>query len=243
MSMARPDHDQMIEWIQQAQGGDMGAQEQMVTHNVALVKSIVKRFMHRGIEYDDLFQIGCMGLLKAIRNFDTSFDVRFSTYAVPMIMGEIKRFLRDDGAIKVSRSLKETSQKAAAMRETMCIEMGREPTIIELADRMGIVAEDLVFALEGMRAPASLNEVVHEDDDNPILLQERLAAPDLGVVERIALKEMLTQLVHWERMLIIMRYFQDKTQSETAAQLGVSQVQVSRLEAKILRKLREYEGA
>jgi len=239
MSVARPDHKQMIAWIQQAQGGDLQAQEQMVTHNIALVKSIVKRFMHRGIEYDDLFQIGSMGLLKAIRHFDTSFDVRFSTYAVPMIMGEIKRFLRDDGVIKVSRSLKEIAQKAAMMRETLSTELGREPNVTEIAEHLASTPEDLIFAMEGMRTPASLSEVVHEDDDNPILLQDRLAAPDVGMVEKIALKEMLAHLVPRERTLIVMRYFQDKTQSETAAQLGVSQVQVSRLEAKILQKLRE----
>lgn len=234
-------HEEIQVLLKVAQQGDAYALERLVVHNAALVKSIVKKFLNRGVEYEDLFQIGNLGLVKAIRNYSSAFDVRFSTYAVPMIAGEIKRFLRDDGMVKVSRSLKETATRAAQVREALYREKGVEPGIQEIAAVMGIRDEDLVFALDASRAHVSLNEPVFEDD-NGITLMDRMeetAAEDTHVVDKILLKELLSRLDSRERKLIFLRYFQDKTQSEIAKVLGVSQVQVSRLESRIMKKLRK----
>ncbi|MGI6706971.1 MAG: RNA polymerase sporulation sigma factor SigF [Clostridia bacterium] len=235
-------HDETMDLIKLAQQGDKEAQNILLERNIALIKSIVKKFLNRGHEYDDLFQIGSLGFVKAIHNYDQKFNVRFSTYAVPMIMGEIKRFLRDDGMIKVSRSLKETANKAMAAREHLRKKLHRDPTIGEIASAIQISPEDIVFAMESVRTPASIYEVVYEDDDSPILLIDKVAEKedgDTGIIDKILLRELLSRLEPRERQLIILRYFQDKTQSETAKQLGVSQVQVSRLESKILKKMRE----
>ncbi len=228
--------------ISRAQQGDSSAENFLVENNIGLVRSVVKRFMNRGCEYDDLVQIGSIGLLKAIKKFDLSYSVRFSTYAIPMIIGEIKRFLRDDGMIKVSRNLKEIANKANIIKETLEKDFGREPTIAELASELDVSKEELVMALDSVHATQYLYETIHQDDGSPILLIDKIdcnEGEDIGLIDRIALKEMLTSLEPKERQIIMLRYFKDKTQCQIAEMLGMSQVQVSRIEKKIILKLRQ----
>ena len=235
-------HQETMVLLEKAQQGEQQAVDILVGKNVALVKSIIKRFLNRGYEYDDLFQIGVIGLIKAIKNYDSQYNVRFSTYAVPMIMGEIKRFLRDDGMIKVSRSLKELANKSMAVKEQLKNILHREPSIQEIAEAVGSEPEDIVHALEASRMPASIYDVVYEDDDNPILLIDKVSRDDTQmsqVVDRVALKDVLSKLDKRERYIIIMRYFHDKTQSDIAGELGISQVQVSRIEKRVLLRMRE----
>lgn len=229
-----------MELIALAKEGNKQAEATLVEENLGLVWSVVKKFSGRGYEADDLFQIGCIGIIKAIQKFDLSFGVRFSTYAVPMIMGEIKRFLRDDGAIKVSRSLKELAGKARITKEVMEKELFREPTVGELAERLGVEQGDLIMALDASAQPESLYKTVHEGDRSDVLLMDKLAATDdTGVVDKIALTESLRHLGERDRNIIYLRYYKGKTQVEIARLLGISQVQVSRLEKKILSALRE----
>lgn len=228
-------HEETLSLLERAQKGDEEAKEILVRKNIALVKSIVKKFLNRGHEYEDLFQLGSIGLLKAIQNYDPKYDVRFSTYAVPMIMGEIKRFLRDDGMIKVSRSLKELVVKSAAVRDQLKVQLGRDPSIQEIADAVGATPEEIVYAMDAVRTPASIHDIIYEDEDNPILLIDKIAenrSETDDAMERITLKELLSKLDKRERTIIIMRYFRDKTQSEIAEMLNISQVQVSRIEKK-----------
>jgi len=235
-------HDETLALIEKAQSGDREAQEILVKRNIALVKSLVKKFLNRGYEYEDLFQLGSIGLIKAIKNYEPNYNVRFSTYAVPMIIGEIKRFLRDDGMIKVSRSLKELVNKAVAAKEQLKLRLGREPSIQEIAAAVDSTPEDLVYAMDAARTPASIYDVIYEDEDNPILLIDKMAEEDTQVSEamdRITLNDLLSRLDKRERTIITMRYFQDRTQSEIAETLGISQVQVSRIEKKVLMKMRE----
>lgn len=236
------EHEETLKLIEQAQNGDDEAKETLVIHNTALVKSIVKKFLGRGIDFDDLYQIGCIGLIKAIINYKYEYGVRFSTYAVPMIMGEIKRFLRDDGFIKVSRSVKETAIKAMHIKETLKKETGREPTIGEIAEKMEVCSEDIVFALDAVRAHLSIDEPIENEKGSSRTLLDSVSEKQNEseiVIDTILLKDILQSLEAKERQLIILRYFKDKTQSEVAELMGVSQVQVSRLEAKILKKIRE----
>jgi len=234
-------HQEVLALLRQAQAGDESAMELLVQHNTALVKSIVKKYLGRGVEFDDLFQIGCLGLVKAINNYAERFNVRFSTYAVPMIAGEIKRFLRDDGMIKVSRSLKELAAKAAAAQERLRRSLGRDPGILELARAVEASPEDVAAALEAARPHLSLYERVYDDGSDTTFLDrmQQQGDEDVLMVDRIVLKELLGQLEGRERQLILLRYFQDKTQSEIAKLMGVSQVQISRLESRIIRKLRD----
>ena len=227
--------------ISRAQQGDELAKEQLVTTNAPLVKSVAKRFMNRAIEYDDLYQIGCMGLIKAIARFDLSYDVRFSTYAVPMIAGEIKRFLRDDGMIKVSRSLKELAARAAAVREKLIDTHAREPSVAEIAAELGVDAEDVAEALEAARPYASIYEPAYGTESDAMLLDTvGGACRELdSATDRVALKELLNTLSARERTIITLRYFSDQTQTQVAKSLGISQVQVSRLENAILQRLRK----
>lgn len=237
-------HEETIELIMLAQSGDESAADKLIRHNAALVKSIVKKFLGRGVEFDDLYQIGSLGLVKAIKHFDIAYSVRFSTYAVPMIAGEIKRFLRDDGMVKVSRTLKEIAAKAAVTRERLRRETGMEPGVEEIAKAIDVKVEDLVFALEASRGHVSLHEPIF-GDENHLTLMDRMCEQEddgLSLSDKLALKDMLVQLEPRERQLILLRYFRDQTQSEVAKALGVSQVQVSRLESKIIAKLREAAG-
>lgn len=227
--------------IEKAHGGDKEARETLVEENMGLVYTIARRFGGRGYEPEDLVQIGSIGLLKAIDKFDTSFDVRFSTYAVPMISGEIKRFLRDDGMIKVSRSLKETAGKACMAREILEKRNGREPTLEEISAEIGAAREDIVLAMESAAEVESLHKTIYQGDGSAILLMDRLEErrnPNEELLNSMLLRGLLEGLPETERTLICLRYFEEKTQTEVAERLGISQVQVSRYEKKILRKLR-----
>ena len=233
-------HEECLRLIKKAQKGDEAAQETLVIRNTALVKSIVKKFLNRGVEFDDLMQIGSLGLIKAIKGYDPSYDVRFSTYAVPMIAGEIKRFLRDDGIIKVSRSLREKSFEIFSVKERLKDELHREPTIDELAQKLQMSREDLVFAMEAVRNPVSIYEPAFDDDNSKTLLIDTMSEnDDSAMIDSILLKEMIHKLDPKERQLIMLRFYSDKTQMEIAEVLGVSQVQVSRLITKTLNKLKK----
>lgn len=234
--------DSTIALIEKAHDGDKGAREQVVQENVGLVWSIVRRFAGRGYELEDLFQIGSIGLIKSIDKFDTSFEVKFSTYAVPMITGEIKRFLRDDGLIKVSRSLKEITWKATKIREELNGINGREPTVEEIADEIGVTKEEMVMAMDAVSEVESLSKTIYQNDGSPISLLERMEAKEDGTEElmnQMFVEQLLNTLKEEEKVIIKKRYFEEKTQTQIAAELGVSQVQISRMEKKILQKLRE----
>lgn len=223
-----------------SQAGDTTARDTLVNCNIRLVWSVVQRFLNRGYEADDLFQIGCIGLLKAIDKFDLNFDVKFSTYAVPMIIGEIQRFLRDDGTVKVSRSLKEIANKVRRIRDELSKTMGRLPTVSEIAEVLEITPEEVVYAQEANRAPSSIHETVFENDGDPITLMDQIADKDEGKwFDRIALREAISRLGEREQLIVYLRYYKDQTQSEVAERLGISQVQVSRLEKKILRLMKD----
>lgn len=233
---------EMLTLINNAQNGDKKAQETLIENNIGLIWSIVKKFQNRGYEADDLFQIGSIGLIKAIQKFDMQYDVKFSTYAVPMIMGEIKRFMRDDGIIKVSRSLKETANKGRIIKETLTKKLGREPTVHEIAETLKIEPEELVMALEANHTPESLYSTLHEGDSSPILLIDRIGEgidQENDVINKIALKQVLDTLKPREKQIIVLRYFKEKTQTQIAKMLGISQVQVSRIEKKILQQMKK----
>ena len=229
--------------IKQAHDGDPEAREQLVLKNVGLVWSIVRRFAGRGHELEDLYQIGCIGLIKAIDKFNLEFDVKFSTYAVPMISGEIKRFLRDDGMIKVSRSLKELGIRVSSVREQMTWELGREPGLDELANRVGASREEVAASIEASTEVESIDKNVGNGEDQNLRLLDKL--PDQReeqeqLLNRMVLGQILNLLEEKDREIIVRRYFENQTQSQIAADLHISQLQVSRLEKKILRKMREY---
>ncbi|MBQ7092136.1 MAG: SigB/SigF/SigG family RNA polymerase sigma factor, partial [Clostridia bacterium] len=214
---------------------------ELVRCNMALVRSIVKKYVNRGVEYDDLYQIGSMGLVKAVKNFDPAYNVRFSTYAVPMIAGEIKRYLRDDGMIKVSRSLKELAGKAAAAQVELSSRLGRDPGIQELAEYMGENPEDISMAMDASRPHISIYEPVYGDEGDALVMDKLTGSSDGDddALDRIMLQQLMSILEPREQKIIMLRYFRDKTQSEIAASMGISQVQVSRLESRIMKKLRE----
>ena len=233
--------DEILALIGRAHQGDNRAREILTENNMGLVHSIARRFQNRGVEMEDLIQIGCIGLLKAIDKFDTSYDVRFSTYAVPMITGEIKRFLRDDGMVKVSRSLKETAAKAYTVREELFLKEGKEPRMEEIARELGITREELVLAMDSQGQVESLQKTIYQSDGNEISLEDKLPLEENQqemVVNRMFLEQALGTLDRKERELIYLRFFQDRTQSSIAQQMGMSQVQVSRMEKKILNRLR-----
>ena len=233
--------DEILALIGRAHQGDKRAREILTENNMGLVHSISRRFQNRGVEMEDLIQIGCIGLLKAIDKFDTSYDVRFSTYAVPMITGEIKRFLRDDGMVKVSRSLKETAAKAYTVREELFLKEGKEPRMEEIARELGITREELVLAMDSQGQVESLQKTIYQSDGNEISLEDKLPLEENQqemVVNRMFLEQALGTLDRKERELIYLRFFQDRTQSSIAQQMGMSQVQVSRMEKKILNRLR-----
>lgn len=234
--------DHTIALIRKSHEGDEEARAQLVEENTGLVWCIVKRFYNRGAEAEDLFQIGSIGLLKAIDKFDLSYDVKFSTYAVPMISGEIKRFLRDDGMIKVSRSLKELAYKAFNCQEELRRKWNREPSLTEIAQQLNVDKEELAAAMEASSEVESLHKTIYQKDGHEIALMDKLEEQETGedkVLDHMLLGELLKELSGEERKLIYLRYFANQTQSEVGKILGVSQVQVSRLEKKILRRMRE----
>ncbi|CAM3426792.1 RNA polymerase sporulation sigma factor SigF [Hydrogenibacillus schlegelii] len=229
--------------IARAHAGDEAARTALVEANLRLVWSIVQRFLNRGYEADDLFQIGAIGLIKAIDKFDLAYDVKFSTYAVPMIIGEIQRFIRDDGTIKVSRALKEAGLRVRRARDELMKSLGREPTIQEVADALGLTPDDVILAQEATRPPASIHETVYENDGDPITLLDQIADDrEEAWIEHVGLRDVIARLPERERLIIYLRFFKDQTQEEVAARLGISQVQVSRLEKKILETLKKEIG-
>ncbi|SEA59299.1 RNA polymerase sporulation-specific sigma factor [Thalassobacillus cyri] len=225
--------------IAKSQEGDQEARDMLVERNVRLVWSVVQRYIHRGYDQEDLFQIGCIGLLKSVDKFDLNYEVKFSTYAVPMIIGEIQRFIRDDGSVKVSRSLKEMNNKIRRKKEELTKELGRSPTIDEMAKALEMSSEEVVLAEEAGRAPQSIHETVYENDGDPITLLDQMAEDDTKWFDKMMLQDVIRKLDKRERLIIYLRYFKDKTQTEVAERLGISQVQVSRLEKKILKEIKE----
>ena len=245
-------------FIEKSQAGDKEAREVLIEKNLGLVHHIVRRFAGRGYELEDLFQIGTIGLMKAIDKFDLKLGVKFSTYAVPMITGEIKRFLRDDGLVKVSRTIKENGLKVSCARQKLQAAEGREPTLQEIMAETALSSEEIVIAMEATASVESIYSAVYQDDGSEVYLVDKVVRGARGSVgssmvgvsdsedtekeeflNRMLLKQLLDSLEPSERELIDMRYFQDKTQMEVAAVLGVSQVQVSRMEKRILLRLRE----
>ena len=234
--------DDTIALIRKSHDGDKKAREELVEKNIGLIWCVVKRFYGRGAEPEDLFQIGSIGLLKAIDKFDLSYDVQFSTYAVPMISGEIRRFLRDDGMIKVSRSLKKLSYKCGKKKEELTERMGREPTMEELATSLGTEKEELVQAMEAATEVESIYRPIHQEGDSQLSILDRLeekSRPEEHLLNRMMLSQILDGLDKEERQLIYLRYFQEKTQAAVGEILGISQVQVSRMEKKILERMRK----
>lgn len=233
------EHEEMLRLIKEAQSGSEKAKESLVENNIPLVKSIVKRYRGKYIEYEDLLQLGLLGLVKAINNFDSNFNVRFSTYAVPMIAGEIKRFIRDDGAIKVSRALKTMSYKISRFTETFMQENNREATVSDIAKHLNIEESEVVYTMDSSKMPVSLYDKV--DNDNGKSLIDKLVDPVShdDMMDRLLVKELIAKLPDREKKLILLRYYADKTQTEVAKELGVSQVQISRLETKIVEKLKK----
>ena len=232
------DHE-VKELIKRSHDGDQGARDLIVQKNMRLVWSVVQRFLNRGYEPDDLFQIGSIGLLKSVDKFDLSYDVKFSTYAVPMIIGEIQRFIRDDGTVKVSRSLKEMANKIRKAKDELSKNFGRIPTVNELAEYLQLTPEDIILAQEASRIPSSIHETVYKNDGDPITLLDQIDNGEEGRwFDKIALKEAIRELDEREKLIVYLRYYKDQTQSEVASRLGISQVQVSRLEKKILQQMK-----
>lgn len=235
------DSNQTNELIEKSKAGDSEATEQLVSGNFPLIKAIVKGYLNKGVEYDDLYQIGCVGFLKAIKNFDTSFDVKFSTYAVPMISGEIKRFLRDDGSVKVSRSIKTLAIKLKSYIEKKRNALEDVPTVDELANIFQVEKEDVVVALDSCQQTISLNAKIDEDDPNSQNVIDKFVCEDKNddILDKFILKNEIMNLPEKEKKIILLRYYRGKTQGEVAELLNVSQVQVSRMEAKIIEQLKK----
>ena len=236
------EHEETLSLVKQAQQGSEEAKSLLLQHNYPLIKSVIKRFKDKGVEYDDLYQLGCVGFLKAIDNFNEEFNVKFSTYVVPMVAGEVKRYLRDDGSIKVSRSLKSLNyQINKLIKEHRNNNNDSTPTVDEIAKILNVEAGDVVLAMESCRALVSLNEKFDEDDDRSCSILEKVECEDNchELIDYISLKQALKLLDGKEKKIIILRYFRNKTQSEVASEIGVSQVQVSRMENKILEKMRK----
>ena len=221
--------------------GDSDARDKLCQENMGLVWNIVKKFSSSGVDSEDLAQTGIIGLLKAIDNFDASFDVKFSTYAVPMIIGEIRRFLRDDGIIKVSRTLKSQAYLGYKAREELSLELGREPTLVEISKKCGIPAMELATAFEATIAPDSINREVYEDSGSEVIDSVKSTEDEEKIINKITVKNILDKLSERERQILILRYFRGKTQAEIAPIVGVSQVQVSRIEKKVFERIRSEQ--
>lgn len=234
--------DKTLELLKLAKEGNQDAKEQLVTENLGLVWAVARRFMGRGYELDDLYQIGCIGLMKCINKFDLSYDVKFSTYAVPMISGEIKRFLRDDGMIKVSRTLKETAYKVKKAREEIINRTGMEPKLEELSELLEIDVEEIVASLEVNVEVESIHKTIYQNDGNAVYLIDKIASEkdeNESLLNQMVIEGLLKGLNDMEQTIIKLRYFENKTQTEIAKEVGISQVQVSRMEKKILLKMRD----
>ena len=229
-----------MELLKKAQAGDKNARNELVEGNLRLVLSVVQRFSNRGENMDDLFQVGVIGLIKAIDNFNTDLDVRFSTYAVPMCIGEIRRYLRDDNPIRVSRSMRDTAYKAMQVKEQLIHENGKEPTIEEIAQRLEMKKSDVVLALEAIVDPVSLYEAVYNDGGDTIFVMDQVGdnSTDKDWVDEISIKDEIKKLDDRERNIMYLRFMQGKTQMEVAREVGISQAQVSRLEKNALKRIK-----
>ena len=229
--------------IGRAHQGDKEARDILFHENTGLIYSVAHRFLGRGAEMEDLFQIGSIGLLKAVDKFDLSYDVKFSTYAVPMIIGEIRRFLRDNNSIRVSRSLRDTAYKAIYAREALMAKNNREPTVMEIAEETGIAKEDIVFALDAIQSPMSLYEPVYTDGGDALCIMDQVSDRKNGEnswVENLALNDAMKRLTNRENRIIQMRFYEGKTQMEVADELAISQAQISRIEKAALQNMRMY---
>ncbi len=234
---------EMTEMLLKIKEGDLETREEFIHGNLRLVLSVIQRFSSRGENPDDLFQVGCIGLIKALDNFDMSHGVKFSTYAVPMIIGEVRRYLRDNNAIRVSRSLRDMAYKALQTRETLSRQLQREPTVAEIAEAMEAEREDVVLALESIQEPVSLYEPVFHDDGDAIYVMDQVSDTkntDERWIENLALSEAMKKLTPRERKILNMRFFEGKTQMEVAEEISISQAQVSRLEKNALKFMRKY---
>ena len=234
-------NERMRELFPLVHGGDKAAREEFIRGNLRLVLSVVQRFNNRGENADDLFQVGCIGLIKALDNFDVTQNVRFSTYAVPMIIGEIRRYLRDNNPIRVSRSLRDTAYKALQARDRLAAQMHREPTVEEMARELGMPREDVLFALEAIQDPVSLFEPVYNDGGDAIYVMDQVGDQndDRNWLEEIALKEAIRGLSDREKRILNLRFFKGLTQIEVSAEIGISQAQVSRLEKGALQRIKD----
>ena len=234
------DNEKVLQLVKEAQNGSQEAKTQLIEENSPLIKSVIKRFKDKGVEYDDLYQIGCIGFLKAIKNFDSSFGVKFSTYVVPMVIGEIKRFMRDDGAIKVSRALKTLNLQINRYILDFYEKSQRKPTIEELSKHFQVEEQDIIMAMDSAKMPISIYSPLEDDAESSSIIDRIEPQEDVNqkMIDDIALKEVVKKLGERDRKIIILRYYYDKTQSEIAKELKISQVQVSRLESKILDNLK-----
>lgn len=234
---------EMKEMIEQIKDGNEQAREKFITGNLRLVLSVIQRFNGRGESADDLFQVGCIGLIKALNNFDTSYGVKFSTYAVPMIIGEVRRYLRDNNAIRVSRSVRDTAYKALYTKERLSRQLQREPTISEIAKELETEEEEIIAALEAIQEPVSLFEPVFHDDGDPIYIMDQIRDTkntDAAWIENLSLSEAMKKLTPREQKILTLRFFEGKTQMEVADEISISQAQVSRLEKNALKYMRKY---
>ncbi len=239
-TLTRAEKDELFVKIKQ---GDTDAREKFVQGNLRLVLSVIQRFNNRGENVDDLFQVGCIGLIKAIDNFDLSQNVQFSTYAVPMIIGEIRRYLRDNNSIRVSRSLRDIAYKALQAKERLTIKNEKEPTVNDIAKELNLPKEDVVFALDAIQDPVSLYEPVYNDGADAIYVMDQVSDDkntDDNWLEEISLKEALKKLNMREKHILDLRFFKGRTQMEVASELGISQAQVSRLEKSALKHMRKF---
>jgi len=234
------EHNETLKLIEQAQNGDEKAKTVLIEQNAPLVKSVIRKFRNKSLEYDDLYQLGCVGFLKAINNFDTSYNVRFSTYVVPMIIGEIKRFLRDDGMIKVSRTIKTQNRLISKFIQKFQNKNVRKPTLNEISEEFQIEEEEIVFIMDSSKMPISIY-TPYENEENGLLLIDRyIQNYDNDILfDKLLLKEALNTLDERSKKIVLLRFFRDKTQNEIAQELNISQVQVSRLENRILEIIKE----
>ncbi len=235
-------NEETMDLLRRTKQGDMAAREQLIAGNLRLVLSVIQKFVNRGENVDDLFQVGCIGLIKAIDNFNIDLDVRFSTYGVPMIVGEIRRYLRDNSSMRVSRSMRDTAYKVLQAKERFIAEHQREPSVDEIAKLLGVKREDVVFALDAIMDPVSLYEPVYSDSGDAVCVMDQVKDArntDESWLEQIALKEAMDQLTERERHILNLRFFEGKTQMEVSAEVGISQAQVSRLEKNAINQIKK----
>jgi len=236
-------NERMRELLERVRQGDKEARAELIQGNLRLVLSVIQRFNNRGENVDDLFQVGCIGLMKAIDNFDLSQNVKFSTYAVPMIVGEIRRYLRDNNPIRVSRSLRDIAYKALQVRDSLVSRYNTEPTISQIAQEMGLPREEVVYALDAIQEPISLFEPIYHDGGDPIFVMDQISderSLDSTWIEGISIREAMARLGEREKLILTKRFFDGRTQMEVAEEIGISQAQVSRLEKAALKNLRRY---